>query len=107
MSTPFSTRPELAGWLPEELAALRAQIAAEAGLYAPPATAGQVDQAGHAMLARPLDDEIGRRLAGRADLGPNTGITRLQGAIAQFGPVAPHLGVKGIAPRRIDLQVMG
>ena len=46
MSTPFSIRPELAGWPPEELAALRAQIAAEAGLYAPPATAGQVDQAG-------------------------------------------------------------
>ena len=59
------------------------------------------------MLARPLDDEIGRWLAGRADLGPNTRIARLQGAIAQFGPVAPHLGVKGIAPRRIDLQVMG
>ena len=42
----YHQRPELAGWPPEELAALRAQIAAEAGLYAPPATAGQVDQAG-------------------------------------------------------------
>ena len=34
------------------------------------------------MLARPMDDEIGRRFARAADLGPNTRIARLQGAIA-------------------------
>jgi hypothetical protein len=31
--------------------------------------AQQVDQARHAMLARPLDDEVGRRLAGPVSLG--------------------------------------
>ena len=40
---PDHFRPELAGWRAEDLAALREQIAAEAGLYAVPATAAAGD----------------------------------------------------------------
>src|SRR5207245_732015 len=46
--------------------------------------------------------KIDGRLRWPADLGPNPGITRLQRAIPQFGPVGADRGIKRIAARRID-----
>ena len=57
----YHQRPELAGWRPEDLDDLRRQIAAEAGLHAPPATAGQVDQAEQHQGAGQEQREQGRR----------------------------------------------
>ena len=59
------------------------------------------------MAARALDDEIGRWLAGAADLGADAGVAGLQGAIGERGPVLAHLGVEGVAARRVDQVVVG
>jgi hypothetical protein len=59
------------------------------------------------MLGRPLDQEVRRGLLGPADLGPDAGIARRQRAVRQGRPVLAHLGVEGVAARRIDHQVVG
>ena len=59
----------------------------------------QIDQARDAMGLRPLHDEILRRSAARNDLRPDAGIARLQRAILQTRPVAPHRLIKPIATR--------
>src|SRR3979490_1070672 len=45
--------------------------------------AEQVDQAGNAVVGPALDKEIARRPAARLELGPDSGIRRLQRAILQ------------------------
>src|SRR5581483_11117322 len=61
----------------------------------------EVDEAGDAVLVRPLDEEIRRRLVGSADLGTNPGIAGLQRALREARPVAADRGIKALAAARI------
>ena len=81
----YHQRPELAGWRPEDLDDLRRQIAAEAGLYAPPATAGQVDQAEQYQ-------------GGQDELAERPRILTLDQYLAEpFPPVEPLIGTPAAA----------
>jgi len=62
----------------------------------------QIDQPRHAVVRRPGNNEIRRRLARAADLGPYAGIAWRQRAIGEIGPIAADRGVKLVAAGRID-----
>ncbi len=62
----------------------------------------QVDQPRHAVYLGTLYDKIGGRLRRSADLRPDSGITRLQRTVPQFGPVGADRGIERITTRRID-----
>src|SRR6266850_396777 len=49
-----------------------------------------------------LHDKIGCRLRRPADLRPHPGITGLERAVSQSGPIAADRGVERLAARRID-----
>ena len=55
------------------------------------------------MRFRPLDHEVGRRLAGTGDLGPDAGIRRRQGAVGQARPVAPDRAVEDLGAGGVDV----
>ena len=68
--------------------------------------AEQVHQPGDTVHRRPCDDEVARRLARAAELGPDAGIGRQQRRIGQRRPVrADGLG-KGRGARRVDPVVL-
>src|SRR5579859_5761778 len=45
----------------------------------------EIDEAGDAVIMRPLNDEVGRRLVRAGNLGPDARVARLQLAILQAG----------------------
>src|SRR6266849_4596810 len=67
--------------------------------------AEQVHQAGNTVVARTLDEEIARRLAARLELGPDTGISGLQGAVFQARPVAAYGVVEDLRAPGVDVVV--
>ena len=69
--------------------------------------AEQIYQPGHAVLGRPLDDEVGPGFARAAELGPDAGIGRLQRAIGQPRPIATDGVGEGRGARRVDTVVFG
>src|SRR5438874_9676243 len=68
-----------------------------------PATRSRKDyEPGDAVRCRPLHDKIGGGLIGAADLWADAGIARLQRAVAQPRPIAPHRIVEFVAAARIN-----
>src|SRR5258706_4477335 len=67
--------------------------------------AEQVHQAGNAVVGRALDKEIARRLAARLQLGPDSGIRRLQRAVLQVRPVAAYGVVENFRASGVDVVV--
>src|SRR5882762_8101787 len=60
-------------------------------------------QPAHAVLARSLDAEIGRRLARSRGLRPDARVARQQRAVGKRGPVAPDRGVEALGTTRVDV----
>ena len=54
------------------------------------------------MNLRTLHDKIGRRLPRPTDLRPHPGVTGLERAVSQSGPIGADRGVERLAARRID-----
>src|SRR5262245_4822343 len=79
----------------------------EAGSKARRFDAEQVDQTGNAVRLRPLDDEIFGWPAGRLQLGPDAGVTRLQRTVAQVRVVAADGGVERLRAAHVDVVVDG
>src|SRR6266513_923741 len=67
--------------------------------------AEQIDEARDAVVGRPLDEEIARGLAAPLELGPDSGIRGLQGAVLVARPVAAYGLVKNLRALRIDYDV--
>src|SRR5260221_7470875 len=67
--------------------------------------AEQVHHAGNAVVGRALDKEIARRLAARLELGPDSGIRRLQRAVLQVRPVAAYGVVENFRAPGVDVVV--
>src|SRR5881396_2887729 len=67
--------------------------------------AEQIDEARDAVVGRPLDMEIACRLAARLELGPDSGIGRLQGAVLQARPVAAYGAVENLRAPRVDVII--
>src|SRR5437773_2905394 len=67
--------------------------------------AEQIDEARDAVVGRPLDEEIARGLAARVELGPDSGIGGLQGAVLKARPVAAYGLVKNLRALRVDVIV--
>src|SRR6266480_5615892 len=67
--------------------------------------AEQIDEARDAVVGRPLDEEIARGLAARLELGPDSGIRGLQGAVREARPVAAYRLVKNLRAPRVDVIV--
>src|SRR5882762_2927693 len=67
--------------------------------------AEQVDEARNAVVSRALDNEIARRPAARLELGPDSGIRRLQCAVLQDRPVAAYGVVENLRAARVDVVV--
>src|SRR6185503_1247605 len=65
--------------------------------------AEEMHQSGDAVLARSLDVEVGRRLAGAGGLRADAGVAGRESAVGQSGPVAPDRGVEAIGPLRVDV----
>src|SRR4029453_8906188 len=65
----------------------------------------EVDEAGDAMIGRSLHDEVLGWRPLRYGLGPDAGITRLQCAILEAGPVAPHGGIELVGAVGVDVVV--
>src|SRR5215472_13473392 len=59
------------------------------------------------MALRAGDDKVCRRLLRPADLGADTGIARLQGAVPNARPIGTDCGVELVAAPRIDRVVDG
>src|SRR5437879_2284236 len=67
--------------------------------------AEEIDEARDAVVGRALDEEIARRLAARLELGPDSGIRGLQGAVREARPVAAYGAVEGRRALRVDVVV--
>src|SRR5436309_6021981 len=67
--------------------------------------AEQIDEARDALVGRPLDEEVARGLAARLELGPESGIRGLQGAVLKARPVAAYGLVKNLRALRVDVIV--
>src|SRR6267378_3015495 len=67
--------------------------------------AKQVHEAGDTVFGWALDKEIACRLAARLELGPDSGIGRLQGAVLQARPVAAYGAVKNLRAPRVDVII--
>src|SRR5437016_2846014 len=67
--------------------------------------AEEIDEARDAVVGRALDEEIARRLAARLELGPDSGIRGLQGAVREARPVAAYGAVKNLRAPRVDVIV--
>src|SRR5205807_7824441 len=65
--------------------------------------AEQMHQPAHAVLARPLNAEIGCRLARSRGLRPDAGVAWPQRAVGKRGPVAPDRGVEALGTTRVDV----
>src|SRR5882672_10246023 len=59
----------------------------------------------HAVLRRPLDLEIRRRLAGSRGLRADAGIARRERTIRQSGPITPDGRIEPLGTSRIDIVV--
>jgi hypothetical protein len=59
------------------------------------------------MNSRPLHDKIGRRLSWTADLGTNTGVAGLQGAVAQARPITPNRSIERLGAPGVHHVVDG
>ena len=57
------------------------------------------------MDGSPVDAEIGMRLAGTMDLGPDAGVVGNQGAVRQAGPEFANLFIEGRGPGGVDRLV--
>src|SRR5256886_3905362 len=58
-------------------------------------------QPAHAVLARPLDEEIGCRLARSSGLRPDARVARQQRAVGKRWPVAPDRGIEALGATRV------
>ena len=67
--------------------------------------AEEIYQSRHAVVPRPLDQEIARRLALRLDLGADAGVRRLEGAVLEMRPITAHSFVEDLRPLRIHVVI--
>src|SRR5712691_503327 len=67
--------------------------------------AEEIDEARDAVVGRALDKEIARRLAARLELGPDSGIGGLQGAVFQSRPVAAYGVVENLRALGVDVII--
>src|SRR5437762_7180067 len=67
--------------------------------------AEEIDEARDAVVGRALDEKIAGRLAARLELGPDSGIRGLQGAVREARPVAAYGAVENLRAPRVDVIV--